>query len=149
MTRYAPAAALLVLLAACDGGSSFVDRLTPQEVAGTYNVCRLRFRPENTAFPVADLLTSVMDSTPPSGRPDPTLALSSSSRQYDLVYTRSDDGFLQQLRGSTEMGASTVTPRFYQDQAGAVAAEAPPSTPCGVPITPPPREFPRPGCRIV
>jgi hypothetical protein len=123
MTRYAYAA-LLLGLAACGGDDGFVDRLTPQETAGTYSICRLRFHPENVAFPVADLLTSVMDSTPPAGRPEPTLALSASSHQYDLVYTRTRDGFLQQLRGTTAMGASAVTTRFYEDEAGAVAAEA-------------------------
>jgi hypothetical protein len=124
MPRYASAASLLLLLAACGGSNSFVDRLTPQEVGGTYNVCMLRFRPQNVALPVADLLVSVMDSTPPAGRPDPTLALSGSLDQYDLVYTRLDDGFLQQLRGTTTLGTSVVNTRFYGDQPGAVAAEA-------------------------
>jgi hypothetical protein len=124
MPRYASCATLLLLLAACGGDSSFVDRLTPQEVAGTYDVCRLRFRPENVAFPAADLLHTVMDTTPAAGRPDPTIALSAGLAEYDLVYTRQSDGFLQQLRGSTTLGSATVTPRFYQDEAGAVAAEA-------------------------
>jgi hypothetical protein len=117
--------ALLALLplAACDDNGFVADRLTPSEVSGTYSVCTLRFRPENALFPVADLLTSVMDTTPPSGRPRPSMALSASVQQYDLVYTRQRDGFLQQLRGTTGLGATTVTPRFYEESAGAVATE--------------------------
>jgi hypothetical protein len=122
MRRHAPV--LLLLLAACGGDSSFVNRLTPAQVAGTYSVCLLRFHPQNNALPLADLLTSVMDSTPPAGRPQPTVALSSTTAQYDLVYTRARDGFLQQLRGTTSLGGSSVTVRFYGDEAGAVAAEA-------------------------
>ena len=124
MARIRYAAALL-LLAACDGGNGFSqDRLTPAEVAGSYSVCHLRFRPENVAFPVADLLLAVMDSTPPAGRPSPSLALSGSEQRFDLVYTRQSDGFLRQLQGNTGLGSHNVTVRFFEGEAGAVAAEA-------------------------
>jgi hypothetical protein len=133
MRRYAPAAALLSLLAACGGDNTFVDRLTPEQVSGTYSICLLRFRPENVAFPVADLLVSVMDTTPAAGRPEPTIALSNTLQQYDLVYTRASDGFLQQLRGTTSLGPTTVAPRFFTESAGLVAAEA--LLPASMPLT--------------
>jgi hypothetical protein len=125
MSRIAYSAAALLILAACSGGNGFtVDRLTPAEVAGTYNVCLLRFRPENSAFPVADLLVTVIDTTPPLNRPEPTLALSNSQQAYDLVYTRQDDSFLRQLQGTTGLGESTVTVDFFDGEAAGVAAEA-------------------------
>ena len=125
MSRTAYSAAALLVLAACGGGNGFtVDRLTPSEVAGTYNLCLLRFRPENGAFPVADLLASVMDTTPPPNRPEPSMALSGSAQTYDLVYTRQSDSFLRQLQGTTGLGEETVSVRFFSEEATGVAAEA-------------------------
>jgi hypothetical protein len=126
MTRTSYAATLLAALAlgACGDSSFNVDRLTPAEVAGTYSVCVLRFVPENGILPVANLLDSVMDATPPAGRPSPSLALSGSQQRYDLVYTRVSDGFLRQLQGTTGLGDEEITVRFFEDQAGAVASEA-------------------------
>lgn len=96
----APAA--LLLAAACDGGGgSDIDRLTPGEVQGVYQICSLRFTPEQTALPAADLLASVIHTTPPAGKPTPTLTLSAAG-QYELVYTRRSDAFLQQLRGEVD-----------------------------------------------
>ena len=120
------ASALLALLplAACGENGFEVDNLRPSEVAGSYSVCILRFAPENNVFPTADLLVSMMDTTPPTGRPAPSLALSGSSQQYDLVYTRVRDGFLQQLRGTVGLGETTVTLRFFEDEPGGVAAES-------------------------
>jgi len=124
MSRITLPAAALLALAACGGDNGFsVDRLTPAEVGGSYDVCLLRFRPENAAFPVADLLASVMDTTPPANRPEPSLALSSTNQQYDLVYTRQRDNFLQQLRGSTGLGQHTVTATFFGEEPGTVASE--------------------------
>lgn len=90
-----------LLLAACDGGGGGTgsDRLTPQEVAGVYNLCTLRFQPTNGALPVADLLTSVVDTTPPATRPEASLALAANGT-YDLAYTEGGTAFLQQIRGS-------------------------------------------------
>lgn len=104
------AAAGVVLLAACDGdgGGTTPDRLTPDEVAGVYEVCELKFAPANSILPTADLLVSVVDTTPPAGRPQATLALSA-NRQADLVYTRASDAFLQQFRGTAQYGQQHVT----------------------------------------
>lgn len=90
----------LTLLAACDGGGgSGSDRLTPQEVAGVYNLCTVRFQPANPVLPVADLLTTVIDTTPPAGRPEATIALATNG-SYDLVYTAVETAFVEQVRGS-------------------------------------------------
>ncbi|HEX2076745.1 MAG TPA: hypothetical protein VHG08_03520 [Longimicrobium sp.] len=92
----------LALLAACDGdGGSGSDRITPEEVAGVYNLCTLRFQPTNAALPRADLLISVVDTTPPAGRPEATLALAENGT-YDLVYTAQSTAFLEQIRGSID-----------------------------------------------
>ena len=99
----------LALLAACDGGGgSDPDRLTPEEVAGVYNVCTLRFAPSNAALPVADLLTTVVDTTPPAGRVEATLALAPNGT-YDLAYTSSQNAFIEQLRGSVDYRESGIT----------------------------------------
>ena len=104
-----PALAALALLAACDGdGGTGSDNLQPGDVAGVYNLCSLRFNPANTALPPADLLQTVVDTTPPAGRPEATVSLSSNAT-YDLVYTRQSDAFLQQLRGSISYGRTTVS----------------------------------------
>lgn len=108
-----PFAALLAAaaLAACNGdGGTSVERLTAAEVAGVYHVCTLRFAPSNAALPPADLLTSVVDTTPPAGRPAFTIALTPAGI-YDVLYTR-NDAVGQQLRGSLSFGQTTVTLNF-------------------------------------
>ena len=92
-------AAAAVLLAACDGGGTGPDRLQPSAVAGVYELCTLRFTPTNTVLPPADLLATVVATDPPAGRPRASLSLAE-NRTYDLVYTRRDDAFLPQRRGS-------------------------------------------------
>jgi hypothetical protein len=89
------------LLAACDGdgGGTGSDPLRPEEVAGVYSLCTLRFQPSQTALPVADLLTTVVDTTPPAGRPEATVALAPNGT-YDLAYTAQQTSFLEQFRGS-------------------------------------------------
>lgn len=94
-------------LAACDDGGSGPDRLTPAEVAGVYNLCELRFAPTNNVLPVANLMTSVVDTTPPAGRPEATVSIANGV--YDLVYTRASDSFLRQLQGSVSYGTTSVT----------------------------------------
>lgn len=90
----------LALLAACDGdGGSGPSRLRPEEVAGVYNLCTLRFQPTNAALPAADLLVSVVDTTPPAGRPHATVALAANGT-YDLAYTSAQTAFIEQVRGS-------------------------------------------------
>lgn len=90
----------LVLLAACGGdGGTRSDPLTPQEVQGVYEMCTLRFQPSNTALPAANLLASVIDTTPPANRPMPSIALATNGT-YDLAYTDQQTQFLEQVRGS-------------------------------------------------
>lgn len=89
------------LLAACDGGGGGTgsDPLRPQEVAGVYSLCTLRFQPLQTALPAANLLTTVVDTAPPPGRPEATIALAPNGT-YDLAYTARQTSFLEQFRGS-------------------------------------------------
>jgi hypothetical protein len=94
-------------LAACNDGGSGPDRLTAEEVSGVYNLCTLRFAPANNILPVADLMTAVVDTTPPAGRPEATVSLANGV--YDLVYTRTGDAFLRQLQGSVSYGSTSVT----------------------------------------
>lgn len=102
-------------LAACDSGGSGPDRLAPDEVAGVYNLCELRFAPTNNVLPVANLMTSVVDTTPPAGRPEATVSLANGV--YDLVYTRGSDAFLRQLQGSVSYGATSITLSTPEDNA--------------------------------
>lgn len=99
----------LALLAACDGdGGSGSDRLRPEEVAGVYNLCTLRFQPSNAALPAADLLGTVVDTTPPAGRPQATIALAANGT-YDMVYTAQQTAFIEQVRGSIGYRENAVT----------------------------------------
>lgn len=101
------AAALPLAAAACDEGGSGPDRLTAAEVSGVYNLCTLKFTPTNNILPVADLMTAVVDTTPPAGRPEATVSLANGV--YDLVYTRASDAFLRQMQGSVSYGSNFVT----------------------------------------
>jgi hypothetical protein len=110
------------LLAACDGngGGTGSDPLRPDEVAGVYTLCTLRFAPSQTALPVADLLTTVVDTTPPAGRPDATIALAANAT-YDLAYTAAQSSFLEQLRGSIGYREDAITLSVpVEDQAAAL-----------------------------
>jgi hypothetical protein len=94
-------------LAACNDGGSGPDRLSPSQVADVYNLCSLKFVPANNILPVADLMTAVVDTTPPAGRPEATISIANGV--YDLVYTRAGDAFLRQLQGSVTYGSTSVT----------------------------------------
>jgi hypothetical protein len=107
LLRAALIAAALPLAAACNDGGSGPDRLTAEAVAGVYNLCSLKFSPANNILPVADLMTAVVDTTPPAGRPEATVSLANGV--YDLVYTRTGDAFLRQLQGSVNYGSTSVT----------------------------------------
>jgi len=99
----------LTLLAACGGGGTTTPtRLTADQVAGTYQVCELRFAPANTILPTADLLTATVDTTPPALRPGFTVAFSQAG-EFDLVYTRASDSFIQQARGDVSYGEQHVS----------------------------------------
>jgi hypothetical protein len=108
--------------AACDGDGSGSSRLFPDDVDGVYAICKLRFVPDQSVLPTADLLRTVMDTTPPSIRPRPSIAFDPRDASYDLIYTRRGDAELRQLRGSSELRSSSVTPRFF-------SGDTPPSIP--------------------
>jgi hypothetical protein len=96
------------LLSACDGGGGTGgSRLNAADVAGVYQVCDLAFTPSNAILPAAELLRTVVDTTPSPGRPEPTLAVALNGT-YDLVYTRQSDNFLQQLRGNVSYGQELI-----------------------------------------
>jgi hypothetical protein len=121
LARVLPAA--LLALAACDGGNTFdPDRLTSAQVDALYEICDLRFVPVNTILPTANVRQGVMNLNPPATRPRPSLSLS--NRSFDLTYTRKSDNFLQQLRGSYDLGTSEVVVRIYSGETPtALAAE--------------------------
>lgn len=114
-----------VLTAACDGdGGPGPDRLTPGEVAGVYAVCTLRFQPSQTVLPAADIRANVIATPAPAGKPEPSLTLSPSTDEYELVYTRKSDSFLQQQRGSVGFGQQDVFVRLYNgNDASQIARE--------------------------
>ena len=124
--RALAAAALLFPAAACDGGGggTSVDRLTPRDVAGVYQVCTLRFTPSQGALPVANLLERVIDATPPAGKLPPTVTLSGSVPQYQLVYTRTSDAFSQEQRGSVTFGERTVNLSLGSETGSEIVREA-------------------------
>lgn len=98
----------LAVLGACDGNGTSADRLRPEDVAGVYNICVLRFQPSNAALPAADLMATVINPAPPAGRPLPTIALAE-NRTYDLVYTARQTNFVEQIRGSISYQSNGVT----------------------------------------
>jgi hypothetical protein len=114
-TRFPGLAALplgLALQAGCDGSPTHGATLTPQQVQGVYSVCTLRFVPTQGALPAADLLASVVHTSPPAPKQPPSLTLSGSSESYQLIYTRRSDNFLQQLNGSVDLFAESLRVRF-------------------------------------
>src|SRR5688500_868536 len=117
----------LALLAACDGGGGTnSDPLTPQEVAGVYEVCALRFVPSNSVLPGANLLTSVIDTTPPANRPEPSIALATNAT-YDLAYTDQQTQFLEQVRGSIGYREDQITLTFPSSDPNATSLLMPKS----------------------
>jgi len=96
-------------LAACNGGGGTnAQRLSPQQVQGVYAVCSLRFRPSQSALPVADLLQTIISTNPPSPKQPPSLTLSGQAADYQLLYTRRSDSFTQELRGGLSYGGTAV-----------------------------------------
>jgi hypothetical protein len=111
------------VLAACGDGGTNASRLTPQDVQGVYNVCSLRFQPSQTALPAADLLQTVINPTPPAPKQPPSLTLSGSAAQYQLLYTRRSDNFLQDLRGSVSFGGTAVFADVPDESASEIRRE--------------------------
>jgi hypothetical protein len=110
-------------LAACDGGGTSSQRLTPGQVQGVYSVCSLKFTPAQAAFPVADLLARVVNTSPPAPKQPPSLTLSGQAYAYQLIYTRKSDNFLQQLNGNVDLGQSEVAVDFPDESQSEVVRE--------------------------
>ena len=110
-------------LAACDGGGTSSQRLTPGQVQGVYSVCSLKFTPAQAAFPVADLLARVVNTSPPAPKQPPSLTLSGQEYAYQLIYTRKSDNFLQQLTGGVDLGQSEVAVDFPDESQSEVVRE--------------------------
>lgn len=118
------AVAALPALAACDGdGGTGGDRLSLAEVAGTYQICALRFQPTQAALPAADVLAAVVNLSPPAGRPLPSLNVWSDARVFDLAYTRKANNALQTARGSVELRSASVVAELGTQGAGAAVAQ--------------------------
>jgi hypothetical protein len=118
------AVSALFTAAACGGDGSGGNRLSPVDVAGVYRVCALRFVPDNSAFPAANLLERVVHTTPPAGKPEPTITLAPDGA-FQLSYTRRADSFSRELIGAIDYGSDALTLRFYNnpDNPNPVAAE--------------------------
>jgi hypothetical protein len=108
------AASTLFTAAACGSDGSGGNRLSPVDVAGVYRVCALRFAPDNSAFPAANLLERVVHTTPPAGKPEPTVTLAPDGA-FQLSYTRRSDAFSREIIGGVEYGSDALTLRFYND----------------------------------
>ena len=117
LAALARALPLAAALAACNGGGTDVPRLTPAQVAGVYNVCSLRFIPQQGALPAANLLSTIINTAPPPPKQPPSLTLSGTANQYQLVYTRKSDNFLQTITAGVHFYTSEVALDFPdQDQ---------------------------------
>jgi hypothetical protein len=114
LARALPVAAAL---AACNGGGTDVPQLTPAQVAGVYNICSLRFIPQQGALPAANLLASVINTTPPAPKTPPSLTLSGTDNQFQLIYTRKSDNFTQTITAGVHFFTSEIAIDFPdQDQ---------------------------------
>lgn len=114
----------LLALAACDGdGGSGSDRLTRDDVAGTYTICALRFTPSQTALPVADLMTAVIDPSPPAGKLAPSLTLAPDADRFQLAYTRRSNGFTQLLTNEVDYGRRSATLELASEEGTTVQRE--------------------------
>lgn len=129
MTTRSPLALARILplcaaLAACNGdGGTGVPRLTPTQVQGVYTVCSMAFTPSQTAFPAANLLANVVNTTPPAPKQPPSLTLSGQSSAYQLIYTRRSDNFLQQLTGNVNLGEAQLAVNFPDESSNEVVRE--------------------------
>ncbi|MFL5385969.1 MAG: hypothetical protein ACJ8GN_25920 [Longimicrobiaceae bacterium] len=123
LARLALAVPLIAALPACGDGGTGGQRLTPAQVQGVYSVCSLQFAPTQTAFPVANLLATVVNPTPPAPKQPPSLTLSGQSNAYQLIYTRRSDNFLQQLTGGVDLRPSEVAIDFPDEDDSEVVRE--------------------------
>jgi hypothetical protein len=111
------------VLPACGDGGTNPQRLTPGQVQGVYSVCSLRFVPTQAAFPAADLLATVVNTTPPAPKQPPSLTLSGQTSAYQLIYTRRSDNFLQQLTGSVDLLQSGIAVDFPDEEESEIVRE--------------------------
>jgi hypothetical protein len=77
-------------------------------VAGVYSVCSLKFQPNQSALPTANLLATVINPSPPAPKQAPSLTLSGTVGGYQLLYTRRGDNFTQDLRNPASLGTEDI-----------------------------------------
>lgn len=123
LARLALALPLVAVLPACGDGGTGGQRLTPAQVQGVYSVCSLKFAPTQTAFPVADLLATVVNTTPPAPKQPPSFTLSGQASSYQLIYTRRSDNFLQQLTGGVNYRTTQVSINFPDEDDSEIVRE--------------------------
>lgn len=105
ISRSLAAAAAVAALAACSGdGGTTVDALTPAQVSGVYRICQLEFAPTQTALPAANVLATVVN----AGAAESSLRVSGTAPEYQIVYTRRSDSFLQQMVADVSLRSSSV-----------------------------------------
>jgi hypothetical protein len=113
------------LAAACTAdGVAPPELLTSADVQGTYFICRLHFTPSQRGLPPADVLASVMHPDPPAPQPPPSITLSGTTPEFELVYTRRRDGAPQRVRGDMEFGAGSVFLYLNSREATVIPFEA-------------------------
>ncbi len=99
---------LALTLAACPGNGAGPALLTPEEVAGTYEICSLVFTPENSLFPAVDVRAKGIDMRPQAPL-RAALRLRDNATTFDFRYTTpppTDD--IVQLGGTYQLGTNTV-----------------------------------------
>ncbi len=100
---------LALVLAACPRDGTGPVLLTPEQVAGTYEVCSLVFTPNNALFPAVDVRAHAIDTRPEA--PLRAGLLLRINRTFELRFTSPDDE-IHSLGGSFQLGASAVSLTF-------------------------------------
>lgn len=115
MRKRNPAPRLLVVLpalalAGCghDGGTSPLA-LTPDQVAGVYEICSLTFIPQGGSPPALDIRGAVMDT---SGNVPPVLRIGRTTQSFELEYLKKGDVLRPRFEGSYTLSASNVMLSF-------------------------------------
>jgi hypothetical protein len=108
MKRFRKEVALALLapaLAAC-GDATGSSSLTPADVAGLYEICTMRFIPDNPTQPDVDIRATVFETTKPGVR-SPQLALDV-DRRAGILFTLKDRNVPDELTGSFNLTGDRV-----------------------------------------
>jgi hypothetical protein len=108
MKRFRKEVALALLapaLAAC-GDATGSSGLTPADVAGLYEICALKFIPDNPTQPAVDIRTRVFETTKPGVR-SPQLALDV-DRRAGILFTLKDRNVPDELTGNFSLAGDRV-----------------------------------------